>query len=328
MLNVLIAAAISTPAPALKPNFTGTYSGATGRFSYIGYASTTIGSAPVPLVLVLHGCLESPTQFEAGSRWFEDAQANGYVVVMPEHTSDESTDPNGCFQYWNNHDRGRGEPATLVNLVASIEQKFRIDPNRVYVAGFSSGGAMAAALAADYPDVFAAAGIESGIEYQPCADNDIMHCFYALAYQNQAQDPTASGKAAYAQERYTKAVPGIFFGGDRDSVVAPWNLDYLLRSYAVMNDGFTSGGAFPGTFNAIPAAHTSGAVPGGHTYDTYVADNGLLQWTIVHGMGHAWSGGVNDRSSNANDGNNYNDPQGPDATAMMRTFFFAHPRSG
>ena len=327
MLTVLVAAAMAVSAPALKPNITGTYSGSTGSFSYIGYAATTIGTTPVPLVLALHGCLENPAQFEAGSRWFEDAQANGYVVVMPEHTSNESTDPNGCFEYWNNHYRGRGEPATLAGLVESVEQKYPIDPRRVYVAGFSGGGAMAVDLAADYPDIFAAIGVESGIEYQPCNDDDIMHCFYALGYQSQAQDPTASGRAAYAQDHFTKAVPGIFFHGDADKIVSFWNLDDLVRSYAVMNDGFTSNGVFPGTFNATPTGHTSGQVPGGHSYDTYVADNGFLQWTIVHGMGHAWSGGVSDRSSNANDGGNYNDPKGPDATVAMRAFFFAHPRT-
>jgi poly(hydroxyalkanoate) depolymerase family esterase len=326
LLRLVLAAAVSVAAPALSPNFTGTYGDASGHFSYVGYASTTVAAAPVPLVLVLHGCLEDPADFEAGSRWFEDAQAKGYVVVMPEHTSDEGSNPNGCFEYWNNHDRGRGEPATLAGLVASVEQKFPIDRTRVYVAGFSGGGGMAVALAADYPDIFAAIGVESGIEYQPCADNQIMHCYYALSDQHQAQDPDASGRAAYAQDRYTKAVPAIFFQGDRDGVVSPWNLTYLLRSYAAMNDGFISSGAFAGRFNATPSEHTTGQSPGGETYDTYVADNGLLQWTIVHGMGHAWSGGVSGRASNASDGNNYNDPKGPDATIAMRTFFFAHPR--
>jgi len=319
MLAVALAAAAA--APALKPNFTGNVG-----FSYAGYAATTVAKTPVPLVLALHGCLEAPGDFEAGTRWFEDAEANGYVVVMPAHPSDAGTDPNGCFEYWNNHDRGRGEPAALVNLVKDVETKYPIDPNRVYVTGLSGGGAMAVALAADYPDVFAAVGVHSGVEYQPCANNDILSCFYALSLQNENQDPTASGKAAYNQFKFTKPVAGIFFVGDADQVVPSWNTTLAVRSFAVMDDGFTSNGAFPGTFTATATEHTTGQVPEGRTYDTYVADNGLLTWTIVHGMGHAWAGGVNEHASNAGDGTNYNDPKAPNATVAFRTFFFAHPK--
>jgi poly(hydroxyalkanoate) depolymerase family esterase len=315
--------AVAAAAPALKPNFTGN-----SGFPYVGYAATTVtaGAKPVPLILALHGCLQNPTNFEDGTRWFEDAQANGYVVVMPAHPSNDSTDPNGCFEYWNNHSRGSGEPAALVGLVKDVEGKYPIDPARVYVVGFSGGAGMAVALGADYPDVFAAIGVHSGLEYQPCSNDDILKCFYALSMQNQAQDPTSSGKAAYAQDKYTKAIPAIFFVGDADSVVLPWNTDFAVKSFAVMNDGFTSGGAFPGTFTANPSEHTTGSVPDGRTYDTYVADNGMLTWTIVHSMGHAWSGGVNERDSNASDGGNYNDPKGPDATVAIRTFLFAHSK--
>lgn len=324
MLALFLAAALM--APALKANVEGTSADPNGSFHYFGYAASTVGAKPVPLVVALHGCLEDPFDFEAGTRWFEDAQANGYVVVMPSHSFYDDTNPNRCFQYWNNHDRGKGEPAAIVGVVKAVEQKFDIDPNRVYVTGFSSGGAMAVALAADYPDVFAAVGVDSGLEYQPCADNYILRCYHALENQDQAQDPTASGKAAYAQAKYTKPVPAIFFHGDADHVVEPWNLTYAVQSFAVMNDGFASNGAFPGTFTATPSGHTTGQMAGGRSYDTYVADGGLLTWTIVHGMAHAWSGGVSERASVAADGNNYNDPQGPDATVAIRTFLFAHPR--
>jgi poly(3-hydroxybutyrate) depolymerase len=193
--------------------------------------------------------------------------------------------------------------------------------------GFSSGGAMAVALAADYPDVFAAVGVDAGMEYQPCANNYVMRCYYATQQQDQAQDPTSSGKAAYAQDKYTKPIPGIFVHGDIDSIVSIWNLNYAVASFAVMNDGFTSNGAFPGTFSATATQHTTAQVPGGYPYDTYVADGGLLTWIVVHGMDHAWSGGVNEHASLAADGKNYNDAAGPNATVLFRTFLFAHPRT-
>ena len=52
----------------------------------------------------------------------------------------------------------------------------------------------------------------------------------------------------------------------------------------------------------------------------------MLDWTIVHGMNHAWSGGVNDPTSNASDGNNYNDPKGPNETQAFRSFLFRYHR--
>jgi poly(hydroxyalkanoate) depolymerase family esterase len=326
MLAFLLAAAVAA-APALKANFDGTSSDPNGNFRYYGYAATTLGTKPVPLIVALHGCLEDPFDFEAGTRWYEDAEANGYVVVLPSHSFYDDRNPNRCFQYWDNHDRGKGEPAALVGLVKNVEQKYPIDPNRVYVVGFSSGGAMAVALAADYPDVFAAVGVDAGMEYQPCANNYVMRCYYATQQQDQAQDPTSSGKAAYAQDTYTKPIPGIFVHGDIDSIVSIWNLNYAVASFAVMNDGFTSNGAFPGTFSATARQHTTAQVPGGYTYDTYVADGGLLTWIVVHGMDHAWSGGVNEHASLAADGKNYNDAAGPNATVLFRTFLFAHPRT-
>ncbi|GAC1418480.1 MAG: hypothetical protein NVSMB64_28130 [Candidatus Velthaea sp.] len=313
---------------ALAPTFSGTYSDGQGSFAYTGYVPSTYRPAtPLPLVLALHGCLENPANFEAGARWFEDAQAFGYIVLMPQHVATPLTNPNGCYQYWNNHYRGSGEPELLVDLVRHIEGQYHIDPNRVFVAGLSSGGAMAMALMADYPDVFAAGAVGSGTEYQPCATDNVYQCYLALTNQAFDQNPTASGKAAYGQlPSYSHAVPLAFFQGDADTVVAPFNLPQALKSSATMNDGFLSGGQFPGHFTAVPSVHRSGAVAGGHPFDVYYADGGLLMWTIVHGMNHAWSGGVKDAASNASDGNNYNDPLGPNETAAFRYFLMSHPR--
>jgi hypothetical protein len=118
----------------------------------------------------------------------------------------------------------------------------------------------------------------------------------------------------------------ILFQGDADTVVAPFNLPQALTSIAVMNDGIASYGRFPGTWTDTPSAHDAGQVPGGYAYDHYSANDGRLDWTIVHGMNHAWSGGVADASSNASDGNNYNDPKGPNETAAFRAFLFRHHR--
>lgn len=318
----------SGAAAALAPSGRATYSDANGSLAY-DYFVPAGGHGPYPLLLALHGCLESTAAFEAGARWFEDAQANGYAVVMPQHVVTPVTDPNGCWQYWNNHYRGAGEPALLVGLLADFATRVRIDPNRVYVAGLSSGGAMTTALEADYPDVFAAAAVGSGTEYQPCATDDIYQCYLALTVQTFDQDPVASGKAAYAQGRAAsvRAVPTILLQGDADTVVAPFNLGQALTSIAVMNDGLSSSGSFPGAWTTSASAHDAGQVPGGYAYDHYAADAGRLDWTVVHGMNHAWSGGVANAASNASDGNNYNDPKGPSETLLFRSFLLRYSRT-
>ena len=324
------AAKPSGPRPALAPTGSGSYTDANGGFSYVYYVPSH-HKRSYPVVLALHGCLENPTNFEAGTRWFEDAEAHGYVVVMPQHLpTNVPVNPKGCWQYWSDHYRDRGEPAVLVGLLNDLGHRIPFDRNRTYVTGMSSGGAMTTALAADYPDVFAAAAVGSGTEYQPCATDSVGECYVALTTQQADQDPTASGKAAFrasAPTAATNVVPTILFQGDADTVVAPFNLPQALTSIAVMNDGIASYGRFPGTWTANPATHDGGIVPnGGYVYDHYTANDGRLDWTIVHGMNHAWSGGVADPSSNASDGNNYNDPKGPNETAVFRAFLFRHHR--
>ncbi len=314
------------PPPALAPSGTARFSDRNGAFDY-AYFIPEGAATPYPLVLALPGCLEDARVFEAGSRWFEDARDSGYAVVMPQHESSPLTNPNGCWQYWDNHTRGGGEPAALAALVAAFAKAHPIDPSRVYAAGFSAGGAMALALAADYPDVFAAVASGSGMEYQPCASDQVLDCFTALSNRSANQDPIASGRAAYAQAQALNAppTPAILYHGDADRVVAPFSLELALTSVAVMNDGRASHGAFPGEWTTTPsAAAEQGMTTAGRAYDHEAADGGRLDWTIVHGMGHQWSGGVDGAASTAFDGHNYNDPAGPNETVAFRTFFFRY----
>ncbi|MBV8355979.1 MAG: prolyl oligopeptidase family serine peptidase, partial [Candidatus Eremiobacteraeota bacterium] len=207
-----------------------------------------------------------------------------------------------------------------------VAQQYNVDRTRVYVAGMSSGAAMATALGADYPDVFAAVAAHSGTEYQPCVTDNVMECYVDLTTKNASQDPTASGKAAWAQGAsfLQRIVPEIIFHGDYDTVVAPYNLTYATKSISVMYDGVATNGAFLGAITNVPQSQRWSYQPGGYDYWDYTAANGNLEWYYIHGMNHAWSGGVKESASNASDGNNYNDPLGPPATQIFRQFLFAH----
>lgn len=174
---------------------------------------------------------------------------------------------------------------------------YPIDPKRVYVAGLSAGGAAAAITAATYPDLYAAAGIHSGLVCG--AARDLPSAFTAMRQ---------GGEAKLASS--TLSVPTIVFHGDRDTTVHPAN------GQRVFEQG--------GNSSRSKAQVIKGRVPRGHAYTrTVVTDAGGLvtsEYWNVHGAGHAWSGGSPSGS--------YTDPSGPDATREMLRFFFGHAMSG
>jgi poly(3-hydroxybutyrate) depolymerase len=169
------------------------------------------------------------------------------------------------------------------------------------VAGFSAGGAMAAVMAAAYPDLYAAVGVHSGLPY--AAADDVAS---ALAAMKQGTSRPARPPA--------RLVPLIVFHGDRDATVALANAAGLIDDAlaAARPDGR------PGT---LATAVTTGQVPGGHAYTRTRYQNpagaALAERWTIHQGGHAWSGGVPHGS--------YTDPRGPDASAELIRFFDEQP---
>jgi poly(hydroxyalkanoate) depolymerase family esterase len=301
------------PRPAVVPAgsrfIERSYAGPAGGRDYKLYVpSGYTGQEEVPLIVMLHGCTQNPDDFAAGTSMNELAETHTFLVAYPAQA--QNANMQKCWNWFKASDqqRGHGEPAIIAGITRQIIEEYRIADGRVYVAGMSAGGAMAAIMGATYPDLYAAVGVHSGLA--PGAAQDLVSALSAMqggGSSNVHQGTPTGGPEA--------SVPVIVFHGDRDTTVHPRNAEQLLAHYRKV-DG-TPGGRNAAGKPVPPVAVRKGQVPDGHAYTRATqrdADGRLImeQWT-VHGLGHAWSGGSRAGS--------YTDVKGPDASAEMVRFF-------
>jgi poly(hydroxyalkanoate) depolymerase family esterase len=268
-----------------------------GTRAYKVYVPSSYNGQPLPLIVMLHGCKQNPGDFAAGTRMNAMAEQNNCFVVYPAQA--RTANGSNCWNWFKPDDqhRARGEPSIIADITRDLIRKYRIDANRVYVAGLSAGGAMAAIIAATYPDLYAAVGIHSGLPVG--AADDLPSAFAAMK--------NGKGKSPHRRDREAP-IPVIVFHGDRDTTVHPCNGDQVLAQCI----GRTK----------TEVTIEKGNVPHGRAYTRTVRRDGngkaiAEQW-IVHGAGHAWSGGSLTGS--------YTDPKGPNAAQEMLRFFSTHVR--
>ncbi|MET3971258.1 PHB depolymerase family esterase [Bradyrhizobium sp. S3.9.1] len=291
------------PSPAdIAPEGTrfiaGTFGNAAGSRTYKLFIPSRSEGRELPLIVMLHGCTQSPDDFAAGTRMNFLAEERNCFVVYPEQPS--GANQSKCWNWFRTGDqrRGGGEPSLIAGITRQITRDYGIDPKRVYVAGLSAGGAAAAIMGATYPDLYAAVGIHSGLACG--AASDLPSAFAAMRQGGESK-PISAGK---------RPVPTIVFHGDGDTTVHPRNGTQIVEHCA--------------NAAGLKAKVVRGQVPDGHAYTrTILNDAGgraISEHWNIHSAGHAWSGG--------SPAGSYADPRGPDATREMLRFLLAHSLSG
>lgn len=265
------------------------FSNAAGARHYKLYVPSSYTGAPVPLVVMLHGCTQDPDDFARGTQMNVLAEEMQCLVLYPAQS--QQANSSRCWNWFSATDqtRDRGEPSIIAGMTRDIMQQYAIDPAQVYVAGLSAGGAMATIMGTLYPELYAAVGVHSGLPYGSA--HDLPSALAAM--KGNIGRSNAKGRT----------IPIIVFHGDKDTTVHPANGDALIAR------GVPHGGA--------DIVVEPGRVPEGHAYTRTLHQRPdgsphAEQW-LIHGAGHAWSGG-NARGS-------YTDVKGPDASREMMRFF-------
>lgn len=269
------------------------FTGPSGSLGYKLYVPRAYDGRPLPLVVMLHGCTQSPDDFAAGTRMNEVAEEQGLLVAYPAQTS--AANASRCWNWFKAGDqqRDRGEPALIAGVTRQIMGEFAVSPDRVYVAGLSAGGAAAATMGALYPELYAAIGIHSGLACGVARDLPS-----ALTAMRQGGSPPRQGGSTLP--------PTIVFHGDQDRTVHPVNASQVVDQ-ASPGDGAAG---------EIQRGETAGGVR--YTRRIRMDARGVPQvesWE-VHGLGHVWFGGSTSGS--------YAEARGPDASREMVRFFLQH----
>lgn len=271
-----------------------TFSHSDGTRTYKVHVPRGHHRQPMPLIVMLHGCTQSPEDFAAGTRMNALADEHSSVIVYPEQPA--WANPTKCWSWFSSGDqqRDRGEPAIIAGITREVMQAYRIDERQVFVAGLSAGASMAVIMAATYPELYAAIGAHSGLPYRSATN--MLSAFGAMR-----------NGAAAVESLGTIGIPIIVFHGQDDQTVNPCNSQQIISQWIASRP--EAGGS------NVYAEETGES--NGHAYakTQYRDTRGSLfaeHW-VVNDLGHAWSGGSPTGS--------YTDSKGPDASQKMLSFF-------
>jgi poly(hydroxyalkanoate) depolymerase family esterase len=282
----------SSPPP--KSFIEGCFANSHGSRRYKLFIPSRRAGKPLPLLVMLHGCLQDPDDFALGTRMNDIAEEQRIFVLYPEQS--EAANQTRCWNWFDaaNQQRDQGEPSIIAGITREVIGSYNIDARRVYIAGMSAGGAMAAIMAATYSELYAAVGIHSGLPYG-AAQNFLA----AIAAMKDG--------AAIGARLLSNRIPLIVFHGDQDIMVNARNGEQLVSQWL--------GDSAPSRTQDISTAQAREGNGRAFTRTRYQdgAGRAVAENWLVHDAGHAWSGGGSAGS--------FADSSGPDASREMLRFF-------
>jgi poly(hydroxyalkanoate) depolymerase family esterase len=269
---------------------------AAGRRSYKVYIPRRRQSGRRALLVMLHGGTQDADDFAAGTRMNALAEEHGFIAAYPIQS--KAANASLCWNWFTpeHQMRGCGEPAIIAGITGEIIADYDVDPAHVFVAGLSAGGAMAAVMGATYPDLYAAVGVHSGLPYRSAAD--LPSAFAAM--RGHAGQRGRHSRKSRGTGGDSRPIRTIVFHGDADNIVHPSNAALVEAERSA----------------SVERAEVRHDAIRAHTRTVTRDKTGavVVEHWLVHGSGHAWSGGSPDGT--------YTDPQGPDASQEMLRFFF------
>jgi poly(hydroxyalkanoate) depolymerase family esterase len=269
---------------------------------------------------MLHGCTQSADDFAAGTRMNFLGEEQSCFVVYPEQPS--GANQSKCWNWFRTGDQQRdgGEPSLIAGITRQVMRDHAIDPRRVYVAGLSAGGATAAIMAATYPDLYAAVGINAGGAYGDPG------CLFGNPATRPVDDSAA---AAYAEMGpRARVVPRLVMGGDSDQGVPPQCADKALEQ-GLRTNNLVIDGSQEAPISLTPSSTEEVPPPGpgryASTVSTYTDPDGCVigQRWLIHGMNHFWPGGSSDPEWAS-----FTDPKGPSGAKIAWRFLHRYTKSG
>ena len=266
-----------------------------------------------PLVVMLHGCKQTPTDFAASTRMNQLAERKGFAVLYPQQSA--ASDSHRCWHWYKRAtQQGEGDVLLIAEMIKQVQAKHRLDTSRTYVAGLSAGAGLAAILALRHPELIAAAGLHSspvfGTSDSPLSGFQAMQQGASMKHREVAAEFVAEQPAF-------PGMPVMLIHGRNDSVVRRVNVDHLTAQFTLIDAPFIT--------SDQPVLRSYAGRPGGrsprHAYKTatyYAGRKPELVKCEIDALGHAWSGGEGSFD--------YSTPEGPDATLMLWNFFALHKR--
>jgi poly(hydroxyalkanoate) depolymerase family esterase len=282
--------------------------------AYQVFVPDGLAAGAAPVVMLLHGCLQTERNMIDETRFTELAERDGFIVVFPFVTSYPflPVRARNCWGFFIERHRheGGGEPADLRRILQAVEDEFGVDPARRYVAGLSSGAAMAVVMAVAYSEDIAAAGAVAGLPYGEGACAVAHACFTGIAHRPLAAFLEAM-RAEQQEPEERRAVPLMVIHSTDDAVVPIRNARNLRDSWIAWYDAeATPAGTEDCTADGVACVHTRFADPAGRTVVETVLYEGP-----AFGRTHFW---VGDRDGT------FADPDGPSASELLWSFFRQH----